>query len=759
MNDFNLNISAETIREYVLPHVKGKSDDLIDKLRNVGVSLGTAAVSIIHKYLNENKIQDAATLAKRITIYYPPQLLRRPLTMAYIHSKDLDSYVDIVREVHDNFDRKELLQRDEQNEEESSQKSDKKDIVGHFVLDITYFNPKNMVENIEAVLNGLVNNGLSMSNSYAEKIQERLGEKLTPNISDLLGKMTSGELTPAAKEKKEPHYTPSSAMNIPQLERLITNLDAKRENTNGLKRQLLTLYTRAKELEKTENLLKTLESENFTYTTGVYAQLIDLYAHHEKFDEVMKMYHKFIELEPNSSIDDLKILKIANLMITNNKFDDAIKFLNEQAHRKADRSYNYSALVWRMFNSLAEKGETDQLNTLFDTLVKNDLIDVNNVILGPLIKVHLVNKDLNKAMEKFEWCVNQYKATPWKNELACKMIQNEDADNLQKLTDLSTVIHGEVNSLYDLVFAFVECGRIRQARKILETPGLQSRPQRLNTVCERYREEGSLKNLEGLREATKDLSYIDRSDIYYQLLLTYISKDDCDKALGLWTEMQEEDCPPTDRFLIKLGNFLKQNNKDIPFIIPETEIAKPTKTVRRENARPVEVKQQQPQVQNNLTQFRQALKSDDIDQAMQLKNSVTNQINVNDYSTLLENLVKHDRQNEANKLCIEMLKKNLHPIPRVFRFLLNKIANNGDVQTIETIGNKLSSDMKKLVSFDNRLCHANIVAGKADQYLDTLVKEIENAKDEHVSILAEKFPRGGAVGILEKCPELSEKCK
>lgn len=76
--------------------------------------------------------------------------------------------------------------------------------------------------------------------------------------------------------------------------------------------------------------------------------------------------------------------------------------------------------------------------------------------------------------------------TPWKNELACKLIEIEDAEKLQKLTDLSTVVHGEINSLYDLVFAFVECGRIRQARKILETPGLQNRPQRINSACERY---------------------------------------------------------------------------------------------------------------------------------------------------------------------------------------------------------------------------------------------------------------------------------
>lgn len=47
-------------------------------------------------------------------------------------------------------------------------------------------------------------------------------------------------------------------------------------------------------------------------------------------------------------------------------------------------------------------------------------------------------------------------------------------------------IHGEVNILHDLVLAFVECGRLRQARRILETPGLQARSRRLRDACERY---------------------------------------------------------------------------------------------------------------------------------------------------------------------------------------------------------------------------------------------------------------------------------
>lgn len=724
MHGFNLVPSSETLREYVLPNIAGKTDDIINKLRDVGVSIGTAASSLLYNYLVANNFKEAATLSQRVNSYYSPVLLKKPLTSIFLKTKDIESYITIVRRICENLDRR-----------DNEEKENKNDVVGAYVLEFTYAAANN-VQVVADVLNALVQQGLSMSNGFAEKIQDRLGEKLTSEISTLLGKMTSGELHPVPIERSEPHYVPSSAMNIPQLERLISNLDAKGENTVGLKRQLLTLYTRAQEVKKTEALLQTLEKQNFTYTIGVYAQLIDLYSHAENLEKVREYIKRIDEMESGTQLDPVKVINVANLMIKKDKFDDAVAFLNSQGrNRKEDeKSFSYNSFCWRLLTSLAEKGEEEKLDKLFDTLVKNHHIEVTNVLLGPLIKVQLVKKDLKKAMEKFEWCVTHYKATPWKNELACQLIQNEDAANLQKLTDLSTVIHGEVNSLYDLVFSFAECGRIRQARRILETPGLQNRTQRLNNACERYREEGAAQTLEGLMEATKDLTHIDRGDIYYQLLLTYISKKDSDKAIGLWTQMQEEDVHASEEFLMKLGSFLKSQGREVPFVVPDLDLPK-----------------------NDLVLFRQFVKTGDVDKALQLKNSIQTSMNVNDYSALLEILVKAERLNEAAKLCFEMLRKNLYPIPRIFRFLLNKIANNGDVKTIESIGNKLSSDMKKLLSFDNRFCHANIVAGKSDEYLDTLIKEIENAKDEHVEILAEKFPRGGAVGILEKCPELSAK--
>lgn len=65
-------------------------------------------------------------------------------------------------------------------------------------------------------------------------------------------------------------------------------------------------------------------------------------------------------------------------------------------------------------------------------------------------------------------CVEKYRITPLKSTLTAQLIEKEDTQRLQQVMDASIKVHGEVNSLYDLVFAFLECGRVRQAKKVLE---------------------------------------------------------------------------------------------------------------------------------------------------------------------------------------------------------------------------------------------------------------------------------------------------
>jgi hypothetical protein len=45
------------------------------------------------------------------------------------------------------------------------------------------------------------------------------------------------------------------------------------------------------------------------------------------------------------------------------------------------------------------------------------------------------------------------------------------------------------------------------------------------------------------------------------------------------------------------------------------------------------------------------------------------------------------------------------------------------------------------------------------EYMKTLTEEIENVKESDLEQLAEKFPRGGAIAILENHPEFLSDCK
>ncbi|XP_022911098.2 leucine-rich PPR motif-containing protein, mitochondrial [Onthophagus taurus] len=744
MSKYNLAPTSETIRDYVIPNMQGKSSDVIAKLREANISVGQSAASLVQRLIQKQDLKEAALIISTIPAYHTPELIRRLLTNAFYATEDVDSYVTIIRYVVEYSDRLDSLR---------GPKEEKIDILGSFIIDLSSF--RKFPEIVEKVCDKLLSYGLSLPTKAAERIQEKLGENMTSKTNDLLEKLTSGELKPIPITKsKLPAYTPYNQMNIPQLEQLIKNLDAKKQDTKGFKRHLLTLYYQAKELEKMESLTKNLsEDPEFKYTSGIYAQMMDVYSYHNKPEEAKNCMKKMQELEPDRAIDDSKILRYSLCLIKSDQFDKAIEVLTDPnlKRRNEQKSVGYNGLCWTILNHLAEAGQAEKLQKLFNVLHQNNYIEVNNILLGSLVKVHIINKDLDKALEAFEWCASQFKATPWKGELTCQLIQIEDAERLQRVTDLSTSVHGEINSLYDLVFAFVECGRIRQARKILETPGLQNRPQKIQNVCERYQVEGLVKPLEGLKDATKDLSHIDRSNIYYQLLLSYIKQEETEKAIGLWTQMQEEDILASDKFLHVLGNYLKQKNLNVPFAIPQQE---ETNVVKQERTSTTSVTKR---IKKDVINFRQQINSGNVTEAFNIYKQTKESLSLNDLSALLEKLVQQDHLSDANKLCMDMLEKQQIPLPRVFRYFLNKLAGNGEVETLEKIGSKLDQEMKKIVSLDNRICHANLVAGKAEDYLNMLEKEIDQATPESLAQISEKFPRGGAVGILEKHPELTEK--
>jgi len=136
-------------------------------------------------------------------------------------------------------------------------------------------------------------------------------------------------------------------------------------------------------------------------------------------------------------------------------------------------------------------------------------------------------------------------------------------------------------------------------------------------------------------------------------------------------------------------------------------------------------------------------------------------VNVTETSALVEQLIKANLMREAGEITRGMLVRDTHPLPKIFRFLLNKLAVNGSVEEILSIGHFLPTKIKKDVSFDNRLCNAYLSAGRGQEFLEVLVKDLETAissnNAELINVVKDKFPRGGAMGLLDTHPELLDR--
>jgi len=124
-------------------------------------------------------------------------------------------------------------------------------------------------ETLAAVLTGLLDAGIGISNSGAEVLKSSMGDEMTRQVSELIEKLTSGELTmkpdilPTVEESTSGQRSRSQAQSqilnyeeksTAELESLLENAISNQRPTKGLKKQLLFHYCREKELEKAEKI-------------------------------------------------------------------------------------------------------------------------------------------------------------------------------------------------------------------------------------------------------------------------------------------------------------------------------------------------------------------------------------------------------------------------------------------------------------------------------------------------------------------------
>ncbi|XP_026679849.1 uncharacterized protein LOC103509806 [Diaphorina citri] len=252
-------------------------------------------------------------------------------------------------------------------------------------------------------------------------------------------------------------------LNPEKLKELITKLESKGENASGQKRSLLVYYIKQKDLDNALEYYKVLEADpQFTPSPGLLSLLINLSAELENLEVASQYYAEFTQKFPDAKIDGNKVFRLAYVLLKNGKESEMMDLLRKNAPSAEDREEESSpnAPAWRLLNLCAETTNPESTKRLFELLRTSNYIQPNNVLLGSLIKAHVLKEDYTGAV-----------------------------------------------------------GRLRQARKILETPGMKLRPERLNQIIDYYVSSGSTDKIENLLKTNKsELNIISHLELISGLL-------------------------------------------------------------------------------------------------------------------------------------------------------------------------------------------------------------------------------------------------
>uniref|UniRef100_A0A6Q2XLK2 PROP1-like PPR domain-containing protein n=1 Tax=Esox lucius TaxID=8010 RepID=A0A6Q2XLK2_ESOLU len=334
-----------------------------------------------------------------------------------------------------------------------------------------------------------------------------------------------------------------------------------------LKQLILSLCSE----EKLDAALELKSQHAADMATGGYAALIHLCCRHNNVDEALKLKGELSHKDPSVSLDSTKSIALVKALVKHDRMEEAVDLLKEMKEKDVSVVDTAVTLLFHTLNAAALKGDVAAVRQLQATVFTLGLTKPTANLCSPLITAHLQTKDLSGALDAAMECQKQYGHLPRIHDVICGLVENGDTELLQKAMDFVSQERGEMTMLYNLFFAFMQTGRHREARKIIETPGLRARAGRLQWYAEKCVAANQMESLESLVEMTAKLFECDRDEMYHYLLRLCKNTNDWRKAEATWTKMQEENVIPRERTLRLLADILRSNGQEVPFEVPEPD--------------------------------------------------------------------------------------------------------------------------------------------------------------------------------------------
>uniref|UniRef100_A0A803YE44 Leucine rich pentatricopeptide repeat containing n=1 Tax=Meleagris gallopavo TaxID=9103 RepID=A0A803YE44_MELGA len=352
----------------------------------------------------------------------------------------------------------------------------------------------------------------------------------------------------------------SAKSDVSALEKKLEKRKAENQPITDVLKQLIYALCEEENMQKALEVKAKYEPD---MVVGGYAALINLCCRHDNLEEAMNLKEKVSPV----ALDSGKYIALVEALAKHGRLEDAISILTEMKEKDVPISDRAVASFFRLLNAAAIRGEVETVNRLHETIVNLGLAETA-ALYSPLITVHLEKDDMPAALEALMDCYKKHGKILQLHNIYCRLIEKGDTELLQKVSDFISSEYGDMMALYDLFFAFLQTGKYKEARKVIETPGLRAHSGRLQWFAKRCITGNQMETLEHLVELTQNVFECDRDEMYYYLLQLY-NNSDWRRAEAVWTKIQEENVVPREKTLRLLADILEKNGQVVPFEVPK----------------------------------------------------------------------------------------------------------------------------------------------------------------------------------------------
>uniref|UniRef100_A0A669BNP0 Leucine rich pentatricopeptide repeat containing n=1 Tax=Oreochromis niloticus TaxID=8128 RepID=A0A669BNP0_ORENI len=351
------------------------------------------------------------------------------------------------------------------------------------------------------------------------------------------------------------------------LENKLAELKAENKPLGLVLKQVIQALSAEENLQRALELKQQHEEE---MTAGGYAILINLCCRQNNVEEALNLKRELSRKDSSVALDANKYLALVKVLSVNGRMEEAVDILKEMKEKDVAMNDTHVTTLFHTLNAVAAAGDIPSIRRLQDTVFTLGLVKPTANLCSPVVTAYLVSKDVSGALEAALECQKRYNHLPRIHDIIVALVEKGETELLQKAMDFVSQERGEMTMLYDLLFGFLQTGRYREARKIIETPGLRAKPGRLQWYAEKCILNNQMEALEQMVDMTAKLFECDRDEMYNYLLRLCKETNNWQKAEAMWTKMQEENVIPRERTLRLLADILKSNGQEVPFEVPET---------------------------------------------------------------------------------------------------------------------------------------------------------------------------------------------